>query len=129
MIVLLDTATDLCRLIVVDHGGVSHQYSWQARRTLARHLLRFLRDRLAEHGAELSEITGIGVLRGPGSFTGLRIGLTVANTLADGLQVPIVGTTGSDWQDQALKLLQQRANHRIVLPHYAAPARITKPRK
>src|SRR5688572_22039961 len=70
---------------------------WPAHRELARTIHAQIQDFLAEHGMQLADIEGIVVLRGPGSFTGLRIGITVANTLAHSLRVPIVGTMGDDW--------------------------------
>lgn len=128
MIILLDTSTPVCRLMLVD-GNTRHEHEWQADRTLARELLSFLRDRLAEHGWTFADIAGIGVFRGPGSFTGLRIGLTVLNTIADSQQVPIVGAMGDDWQQKALVRLAATENDQMVLPEYGGDAHITKPRK
>lgn len=128
MIILLDTATPVCCLTIVQ-GDQQVVYQWQADRSLARHLLAFLRDNLAEQGVTFHDLTGIGVMKGPGSFTGLRIGLTVANTLADSLGVPIVGEVGKAWQQQALKRLAAGDDDRIVLPEYGAAAHITQPRK
>jgi len=53
----------------------------------------------------------------------------VANTLADGLQVPIVGATGENWQEQALEKLRSGEDEKIVMPEYGAAAHITAPRK
>ena len=104
MIVLLDTSTPTCKLTLVD-GEYTYTDEWQADRTLAKHLLRYLTDKLEEYGSSLNQIEGIGVMKGPGSFTGLRIGLTVLNTIADANAVPIVGETGENWQKQALDRL------------------------
>lgn len=129
MIALLDTSTALCRLTLVSDNE-RHTYEWEAGRELARGLHVFLRDRLAEHGQGFTSITGIGVMKGPGSFTGLRIGLTILNTLADTLHIPIVGIEMSDdWQDKVLRRLVSGENDRIVLPYYGREATITKPRK
>lgn len=128
MIILLDTSTPLCRLTLVD-GEQSHAYEWQADRTLALHLLRFMSDKLGEHGKTLEDITSIGAFRGPGSFTGLRIGLTVLNTIADSQQISIVGTVGDDWQTEALRRLADGENDAIVMPEYGGEAHITTPRK
>lgn len=128
MIALIDTSTPNCLLALVD-GTQAKQYSWQADRGLAKGLLAYLRDRLAENGADFDGLSGLGVMSGPGSFTGLRIGITVFNTIASGLDIPIVGEQGDDWQSQALKRLKDGENDRIVMPYYGSPANITKPRK
>lgn len=128
MLLLLDTSTPVCYVTLVDHES-SVSYEWQADRTLAKGLLGFLRDSLAKQDADIHALTGIGVMKGPGSFTGLRIGLTVANTLADGLQVPIVGATGENWQERALEKLRSGEDEKIVMPEYGAAAHITTPRK
>ena len=128
MIILVDTSTPLVRLQIVD-GDRHDAHEWHADRQLARGMLAWLRDTLAESGHSLHDITGIGVLRGPGSFTGLRIGLTVLNTLSDSLTVPIVGTVGDDWQQVALERLHSGENDKIVLPLYDREAHITTPRK
>ncbi len=124
MIILLDTSTATCFLTVVD-DEVRQDFEWQAGRTLARGLLKFLEEKTGD----LHDIGGIGVMKGPGSFTGLRIGLTVANTLADSLNIPIVGATGEDWRGTALKKLRAGENEKIVMPEYGAAAHITAPRK
>ena len=75
MIILLDTSTSTCFLTIVN-GESRQDFEWEAGRTLARNLLKFLEEKTGD----LHLISGIGVMKGPGSFTGLRIGLTVVNT-------------------------------------------------
>lgn len=128
MLLLLDTSTPVCYVTLVGHES-SVSYEWQADRTLAKGLLGFLRDSLAKQNTDIHALTGIGVMKGPGSFTGLRIGLTVANTLADGLQVPIVGVMGENWQERALEKLRSGEDEKIVLPEYGSAAHITAPKK
>jgi len=124
VIILLDTSTATCFLTVVDDEA-RQDFEWQAGRTLARGLLKFLEEKTGD----LRDISGIGVMKGPGSFTGLRIGLTVANTLADSLNIPIVGAMGEDWRKMALKKLRAGESEKIVMPEYGAAAHITAPRK
>lgn len=128
MIILLDTSTPACRLTLVENDDREH-YEWQSDKQLAKGLLSWLQIRLNARQKTWSDISGIGVFMGPGSFTGLRIGLTVLNTLADSLKVPIVGAVGGSWQDSALARLVNNENDHVVLPFYGSDANITTPRK
>lgn len=129
MLVLLDTSTPECRLRLVEYDGVAIDSHWEAGRTLEHGLLRYLHDELDKQQKQLTDISGIGVYKGPGSFTGLRIGIAVMNTLADTLKVPIVGVSGTEWQNDALHRLEAGENDVLVLPEYGAEAHITTPRK
>ena len=124
MIILLDTSTATCRLTTVD-GEISNNFDWEAGRTLARGLLAFIQEKVGD----VKNISGIGIMRGPGSFTGLRIGMAVANTLADGLGIPIVGETGDSWRESALGRLSSGEDDQVILPFYGGDANITKPKK
>ena len=124
MIILLDTSTATCRLTTVD-GESSNNFEWEAGRILARGLLSFIQEKVGD----IKNISGIGIMRGPGSFTGLRIGMAVANTLADGLGVPIVGETGDSWRESALGRLSSGEDDQVILPFYGGDAHITKPKK
>lgn len=128
MILLLDTSTSVCQLTMIN-GDWRQQYDWQADRTLARKLLGYLDGKLVANSKSWSDISAIGVFEGPGSYTGLRIGLTVMNTIADTRDVPIVGGRGDNWQDEVLAKLQSGKNERIVLPFYGGEAHITTPKK
>ena len=128
MILLLDTSTAVCKLTLID-GESRLDYEWQADRTLARGLLKYLETTLSKNGKTWSDISAIGVFEGPGSFTGIRIGLTVMNTIADAQQIPIVGGRGDDWQAVVLEKLKSGKNEKIVLPFYGSEANITQPRK
>ncbi len=128
MILLLDTSTPFCRLSLVD-GDTVYRAEWEANRELAKGLLQYIDTQLQAQGKTWRDIEAIGALRGPGSFTGLRIGLTVLNTIADTQQIPIVGAEGENWQQQALARIARGENDQIILPEYGGDAHITKPRK
>lgn len=105
------------------------QFSWSAGRNLSDGLLKFLQQCLQEFDVGWTDLSGVVVFRGPGSYTSLRIGLTVANTLADGLEIPIVGTDGATWQTDGMARLEAGDNDKIVLPIYLQPVYITQPKK
>lgn len=125
---LLDTSTPVCHISFV-RDTTRHDYSWEADRTLAKNILAYIEEVLTKESEIITNVSGIGVFRGPGSFTGLRIGLTVMNTVATSESIPIVGETGDTWIAGVLSRLARGDNDRIVLPEYGSEARITKPRK
>ena len=104
-------------------------HKWQADRKLAKELLATIRDELKKQSADWSDITGVVAYEGPGSFTGLRIGITVADSIAYGNNIPIVGAQGDDWISAGLARLIAGETDRLVLPHYGAEANITLPKK
>jgi tRNA threonylcarbamoyladenosine biosynthesis protein TsaB len=101
---------------------------WQAHRELAETIHLKIRDLLQSQDKELKDLGGIVAYHGPGSFTGLRIGLSVANALADSLSIPIVGTTGDDWQTKGIARIMAGERDPVVMPEYGAPVHITAPK-
>jgi tRNA threonylcarbamoyladenosine biosynthesis protein TsaB len=128
MIILLDTSTPVCHISFID-GNFRYDDEWESGRTLAKGLLGYVKDSLSKNNKTWKDISGIVAFKGPGSFTGLRIGLTVLNTLADSESIPIVGTTSDDWQLIGLNRLEKGENDELVMPEYGAEAHITTPRK
>ena len=114
--------------LVKDYEHVAEK-SWQAHRELSDTLLKTIEDLLTGQSADWKDVDGIGIFKGPGSFTGLRVGATVANTLASSLSVNVVGVNGDNWQHEAIEKLDNKENDRIVVPEYGGEANITKPRK
>jgi tRNA threonylcarbamoyladenosine biosynthesis protein TsaB len=102
--------------------------TWQADRQLAETIHRKIRELLTANSKQLTDFQGIVVFRGPGSFTGLRIGASVANALADSLRVPIVGGHGNDWQTKSIDALLAGKNEKIIVPDYGSAPHITPPK-
>ncbi len=128
MILLLDTSTPMARLSFID-GDWRHDAVWEAGRGLAKGLLQYIQTELEYQDKTWGSITGLVAYRGPGSFTGLRIGITVLNTLAATNELPIVGETGDDWRQQGVARIAAGENDEVVLPEYGGEANITTPRK
>ncbi len=116
-------------LALYDNQLCLKQITWPAHRQLAETIHQKIEELLKACGKNWPDIQGIVGYKGPGSFTGLRIGLSVANALAYGLNIPTVGTTGQTWSQDGLKLLLDGKNEQTVMPEYGAPVFTTKPKK
>ena len=92
MILALDSASTDLSVAAADLEGSSLILDgWSVGPRQAHELLPRLLDALQRAGATLHDVTGIGVGAGPGSFTGLRVGMSVAKGLAFALHRPMVG--------------------------------------
>ena len=89
----LDTSTPTTILKLDDKT-----YEWDSRHDLAEKLLAFIKDKLEENNKTWQDIAEITFMSGPGSFTGLRIGATVVNTLAHELKIPLYDHRGEKHQ-------------------------------
>jgi len=80
----IDTATDMAGIAVCRAERVVSERTWSSRRHHTRQLAPAVADALAEAGIGVADLEGIAVAIGPGSYTGLRIGLSLAKGLSLG---------------------------------------------
>lgn len=90
-ILALETATSACTVAVVRAGSLLTELTLQVPRAHSTRLMPLVAQAIEESGIPKQELDGIAVGIGPGSFTGLRIGLATAKGLAWALNKPCVG--------------------------------------
>lgn len=95
-IIAVDTSTSTGSLALLDGDQVAAEWSLNSAQTHNRRLLGALDFLLQRAGWSLDDADGFAVTTGPGSFTGLRIGLSTVKTLAWSLQRPYVGVSSLD---------------------------------
>ncbi len=102
--------------------------TWQAHKQLSVTIHTKIKELLQQNLKNWQDIEGVVCFKGPGSFTGLRIGLTVGNSLAANLNIPVVSTAGENWQKQGITRLLDGKNEKIAMPEYGRDAHITMPK-
>ena len=90
-ILAIDTASSVSSVAVASEGKLQAEVTVEAGRTHSETLLSHIEGALSFAGVERSALRGVAVSIGPGSFTGLRIGLATAKAIAYGLDIPLVG--------------------------------------
>jgi tRNA threonylcarbamoyladenosine biosynthesis protein TsaB len=102
---------------------------WYAHRELAETLHQKILALLQSQSKELKDLDGLVVYAGPGSFTGLRIGITVANALAYSYHIPVLGMNEDQWLERGIERLQKGEKGTVALPEYGGEIHVTAPRK
>lgn len=90
-ILAIDTATQVSSVAVASETRLLAELTMQARLTHSETLLPHMEQVLKMANVKKEELEGIAVSLGPGSFTGLRIGLAAAKAVCYALKLPLVG--------------------------------------
>ncbi|MXN66805.1 tRNA (adenosine(37)-N6)-threonylcarbamoyltransferase complex dimerization subunit type 1 TsaB [Stappia sp. GBMRC 2046] len=96
ILLAIDTALSACSAaVLVDEDGERRFFSQSEElgRGHAERLMEMIAEVMAEAGVAFTDLDRIAVTTGPGSFTGLRVGLSVARGLALVLEIPVIGVT------------------------------------
>jgi len=92
-ILAVDTATTSCSVAIVDKTSLLSEFTIDREETHSKHLMDMIKAVLRMAGINFSDLDGFAVTRGPGSFTGLRIGLSTIKGLAVASEKPVVGVS------------------------------------
>jgi tRNA threonylcarbamoyladenosine biosynthesis protein TsaB len=92
----MDTSTSMASVALFDGRRVVSETTWLAGREHSSRLLIEVQVALERLGASTSALTGLVVARGPGSFTGVRVALSIALGIGAALQLPVWGVSTLD---------------------------------
>ena len=90
-ILAVDTATNSCSVAATDGGKLAAELTLNKNETHSKHLMELIHSVLENTGFGVGDLDGLAVTVGPGSFTGLRIGMSTIKGLAHALGKPVVG--------------------------------------
>lgn len=118
MILAIETATQICSVALFRDGQVIGLLESDEHNAHSR-ILHVLIDRLfAESGTSLSDLSAVAVSKGPGSYTGLRIGVSAAKGFCYAKDIPLIGINTLECMAAGMKeSVQQQAfpdNHLLV---------------
>lgn len=91
MLLAIETSSLVSSVALLHEDSLRAELTIQAKLTHSEQLMPHIVDMLEKASVKKNQIDGVAVSIGPGSFTGLRIGLASAKALSFGWQVPIVG--------------------------------------
>ncbi len=91
MILAINTGSENNSIALYEKNKIEKEVSWQSYRTQSKELLPKINQLLQDNKFTPKSLDAIAVFAGPGSFTGLRVGVSVANALAWSLDIPVIG--------------------------------------
>ena len=104
MILAMDTSTQWMGLALFDGWQIFYEKMWRTNRQHTVELVPAVQTAMEETGIEKSALRAVAVALGPGSFTSLRIGLSVAKGLSLALHIPVIGVPSLDIIANGLEL-------------------------
>ena len=96
MLLAIDTATRVAGIALFDEDGLHLEQLWRTRNNHTIELMPYIVRACDQQGVTPSALRALAVSLGPGSFTGLRVGLSVAKGFALALGIPLLGVPTLD---------------------------------
>ncbi|MEI7906493.1 MAG: tRNA (adenosine(37)-N6)-threonylcarbamoyltransferase complex dimerization subunit type 1 TsaB [Bacteroidota bacterium] len=104
MIIAIETATEVCSTALIHNESVLCERSVREKNIHSERLLILIDEVLKSSQIEKTKLEAVAVSIGPGSFTGLRIGLSAAKGLAMALHIPIIAVPSLDGIAESFRL-------------------------
>jgi tRNA threonylcarbamoyladenosine biosynthesis protein TsaB len=120
MILCLETSTSVCSVALCDRNGVNSVKESTESKSHASQLSVFVYELLSATGLRPVDLEAVAVSKGPGSYTGLRIGVSTAKGIAFGASIPLIGieTTTSMFHgiSEELKIKYEADSQTLYVP-------------
>jgi len=116
LILALETATSSCSVALLFDGQVIALQELNERNIHASHITIFVEQVLAEAGKKISDLGAVAVSMGPGSYTGLRIGVSTAKGLCYALDIPLIAINTLQAMASGLKASNTAENRSLYCP-------------
>jgi len=114
-IIGIDSSTGACSIAVCRGGAMLAHFREDMTRGQSERLAPMAEAGLAAAGLGFPDLEAIAVTRGPGSFTGLRIGMSFAKGLGQALGIPVFGITGFDAVARAVFATEAAVGHGVAV--------------
>ena len=134
MILVIDTANNKNVYLGLWENKWLEMNEWSAEHNLMADIMEKITDTYKKVDKSFQDTTGVIINIGPGSFTGLRIGISIANAMAYSLNIPIAGLNDTENKTKLLegglqKLGSKKTFDGGVFPEYGREPNITQPKK
>ena len=113
-IILIETSTALCSTALAENGAIIAYRESSAPKAHASLTAVFIQEMLAEKGLTLEDCSAVCVSMGPGSYTGLRVGVSTAKGLCFGSGKPLIAVGTLD--TLVAQALDSNAGYRFIIP-------------
>jgi tRNA threonylcarbamoyladenosine biosynthesis protein TsaB len=127
MLLGIDTSTQSVGIAIYDGNQILCEECWISRQFHTVELAKAVQENLTRAGLSPDELDVLGIAIGPGSFTGLRIGLALIKGIAYTQQLPVIGVPTLDItaravpvSDQRLAAVLQAGRNRLAVGWYLA---------
>ena len=91
MLLAIDTATRYTSIALYDDSGIVAEQSWRSANNHSVEVMPAIERMMDQQHRAPTDLIAVAVAKGPGSFTGLRIGMSIAKGLCLALDIPIIG--------------------------------------
>jgi tRNA threonylcarbamoyladenosine biosynthesis protein TsaB len=117
----LDTSTAAMSIAILEAGQLLQEAHIHADRTHSLHLMPMIKQLILDSGMKLADLSAIAIGVGPGSYTGVRIGVTAAKTLAWTLNVPIIGVSSLEAMALGAVMSEEQTEDSKEQPQWIVP--------
>jgi tRNA threonylcarbamoyladenosine biosynthesis protein TsaB len=117
LILLLETATSSCSVAIAENGTILACKELNEQNIHASYITIFIDEVMKSAGKNYSDLNAVAVSKGPGSYTGLRIGVSTAKGLCFALVIPLISVnTLEAMADGARKIVENQGTELLFCP-------------
>jgi tRNA threonylcarbamoyladenosine biosynthesis protein TsaB len=116
LILLIETATSSCSVALTENGKIIGVREANERNIHASHITLFVEELMNNAGKKYSDLSAVAVSKGPGSYTGLRIGVSTAKGLCYALDIPLLAINTLEAMASGMQSQIDLADSDLLIP-------------